>query len=649
MFTMRKATFVAVMLVGGARTAVLAQGSSASAGAVPVDQLLTINSVVGSEPPRWSPDGSRILFASGLGGGLMTVPASGGFPRKLPVALGGVGFLGSQNIGYSPDGRWVSYISDKSGAEEVWLWSIEDGRDVKLTSAGARINSMSWSPDSRFIAFSSDRYGNFDVWKASVPDGHTTRLTSADEYEVFPTWTPDSRSILYVKLDKRWADHDVIEIAADGSSPRVVLQDKDFFDYGAGKKFDFPTLSFDGKWILFPSYRSGWINYWVAPVAGGAEPRTIAPEAADQSDASWSPDGKSVLFVSNHNGTHEIRVVPAAGGTARVVVPVKSGVAASPSWSPDGKRIAYTLGTTTSPSDLFVVAVSGGASNQLTYSLPEGNLDRTFVTPEKITYPSTAGLSITAYLYKPVARTAGEKFPAIVWTHGGPTSQYNDAFQQDVQFFVQRGYVVLQPNIRGSSGYGRRFEDMNNKCWGHCDLEDVVAAADYLKKLPYVNGAKLGTTGSSYGGFMTCAAIVWAPGLFQAAVESSGYCNRVSFVDEGEFRHIQQLAYEFGPFEENKDIYYKNSPFFGIKNVKTPTFILNGCCKFPGSRQNEKFAEAMEKEYKVFKFKEYPGENYYVRGRDNHKQVLLDMLEWFDRYLKDGVSEVERVAASASR
>jgi dipeptidyl aminopeptidase/acylaminoacyl peptidase len=643
--TWRAAALVLVLALPQSADPLAAQQQT---GVLPVDQLLSIGSVVGGEPPVWSPDGSRILFASSLGGGLMTIAPAGGFPRRLPIALGAVGFLGSQLIGYSPDGQWVSYIADKSGAEEIWLWSTQDGRDVRLTNVGARINAMSWSPDSRSIAFSSDRYGNFDVWKVTVPSGQTQRLTTADEYDVFPTWTPDSRSILYVKLDKRWADHDVIRINADGSAPTTLLADRDFFDYGAGSKFGFPAVSPDGKWILFPSYRSGWINYWVAPVGGG-EPRQIAADNADQSDAKWSPDGRSILFSSNNNGVHDIRVVAAAGGSPRIVVPVKSGVASAPRWSPDGRQISYTFGTLTTPNELFVVSADGGAPRQLTVSLPEGNLERTFVMPEKITYPSTSGLSITAYVYRPRLR-AGERAPAIVWTHGGPTSQYNDNFQTDVQFFVQRGYVVLQPNIRGSSGYGRKFEDLNNKCWGHCDLEDVVAAVDWLKKQPYVNGERLGTTGSSYGGFMTCAAIGFAPGLFQAAVASSGYCNRVSFVDEGEFRHIQQLAYEFGPFEENRDIYQKNSPFFAVKNVKTPTFVLNGCCRFPGSEQNKKLAEALEKEYKVFKFKQYPNENYYVRNRENRRQMLLDMLEWFDKYLKDDtVQPGDRTADSTDR
>ncbi|MEX2551540.1 MAG: prolyl oligopeptidase family serine peptidase, partial [Actinomycetota bacterium] len=241
----------------------------------------------------------------------------------------------------------------------------------------------------------------------------------------------------------------------------------------------------------------------------------------------------------------------------------------------------------------------------------------------------------------------GRRYPALVWTHGGPTSQYNDTYHENVQFFAQRGYVVLLPNIRGSSGYGRDFEEANNDCWGHCDLEDVVAGTEYLKSLPYVERSQLGTTGSSYGGFMTCAAVAFAPGVFQAAVAASGYCNRVQFVDEGELRHVQQLAYEFGSFEEHPEVYYQNSPYFAIPQIRTPTFLLHGKGRYPNSPQMEEFARFMQREYKVFRYKFYPDENYYVRGRANRWEMYEDMLAFFDFYLREkdgplpGVTYVE--------
>ena len=161
-------------------------GDDGDGGALGIDQLLSIESVVGGAP-AWSPGGSAILFESGLTGGLMTLPPGGGFPTRVPVDMGGSGhFLTSQMPGWSPGGTWISYVSDKSGAPEIWLWSARGGADVQLTDLGARINSMSWSPDERSIVFAGDRYGNYDIWKVEVATRRVDRLTEDKRYEVFP-------------------------------------------------------------------------------------------------------------------------------------------------------------------------------------------------------------------------------------------------------------------------------------------------------------------------------------------------------------------------------------------------------------------------------------------------------------------------------
>ncbi|HKJ01622.1 MAG TPA: prolyl oligopeptidase family serine peptidase, partial [Longimicrobiales bacterium] len=334
-------------------------------------------------------------------------------------------------------------------------------------------------------------------------------------------------------------------------------------------------------------------------------------------------------------GTFDLRVVAASGGEPRVLVDPTEGVVGAPAWSPDGRSISYTFGTTTQSVDLYVVDVASGEVRRLTESRPLGGMEERLLRPEKISYRSTDGFRISAYLYRPPARTPGERFPGILISHGGPTSQYNDSFHRDAQYFAQRGYVVLMPNFRGSSGYGRAFEDANNGCWGRCDLEDMVAGVEYLKTLPYVDPDHMGITGSSYGGHMSTAAAAFAPGVFQAAIPASGYPNRVKFIDDGEFRHIQQMEYEFGPFEENRDGYRRHSPYYFIKDIQTPLFLIHGEGLYPGSPQMRDFARMMEKEYKTFRYKAYQGETYYVRGRANTIEMYQDMLRYFDFYLKD--------------
>ncbi len=539
---------------------------------------------------------------------------------------------------WSPDGRWIAHVSSRGGWPELWLWSVDEGREIQLTRLGGRINSWSWSTDNRWIAFAGGRFGGYDIWKVAVPGGEVSRLTTDQRYEVFPTWTPDARKVLDVRLDERWMDHDVFEIDADGSNRRLVLSDTDFFDYRQGPAFGYPMVSPDGRAVLFRSQRSGWLNYWAVALTGG-EPRRVAPAQAEQAEGQWSPDGRWIAYVESHNGTRELRVVASGGGDPRVIVRPDLGVVANVDWAPDSKRLSYTLATPTRAPDLHVASLDGASPRQLTFSAPGGNLERDLATPEKVTYETFDGRMINAYLYKPSDVRAGERFPAIVLIHGGPTSHFADSYSLHAQFFTQQGYVMLLPNVRGSSGYGREFELLNNKDWGHGDRKDVVAGAEYLKSLPFVDPDRLGVEGTSYGGFLTPAVIAWSPDVFQAAVPISGYPNRVRFMDDGEYQHIQQLAYEFGPFDDNEDVYHRNSPFFAVKNIMTPAFIVHGEGRFPESPQMKHFADELERHYKVFRYKAYHGETFYIRGRENTRQLLLDMLAFFDEYLKDDGAE----------
>jgi dipeptidyl aminopeptidase/acylaminoacyl peptidase len=655
---------LALLLVGasGAAGQLDAQVPAPRGGTAPpplsADQVLSVSSVVGGrDAPNWHPDGGRISFLGSFGGplGLWEVSATGGKPRQLieDVSLAGVGSTASQNPLWSPSGEYVAYVSSKGGAPEIWLWSARQSRDVALTSLGGRINSMNWSPDGRRIAFAADRYGSEDIYVVAVPSGEVTRLTSHPDYEVFPSWTPDGRHVVFDRLDDRWLDHDVLAVPADGSAPpRLVVRDPDFFDYRGGTAFGYAPVSRDGGRVLFRSQRSGWLNYWTVPLAGG-EPRPVAAEQAEQSEASWSPDGKSIAYVSNRNGTHALYVAGAAGGKPRALVAPDEGVVSKPAWSPDGTRISYTFATTTTPADLYVVDVASRKTTRLTNSMPSGLAGGALVAPRKVTYPSADGLTISAYLYEPRGLRPGEKAPGIMWVHGGPTSQYSDTYQAQVQYFAQRGYAVLLPNIRGSSGYGRRFEDANNGCWGHCDLKDVVAGVEYLKRQGYVNPAKMGIHGISYGGVMTMSAVVNAPGVFQAAIPESGYGDWVKFHEwNDELQHTKLLAYEFGPWPDSLAVYKRNSPIYNVKRVTTPTFIVHGQGATTPWRPGQQpvpasldFARALDAEYKIFRYKSYPGETYYVTSRANVRQKLGDMLAFWDQFLRDGV----RDAPSAAR
>jgi dipeptidyl aminopeptidase/acylaminoacyl peptidase len=625
----------------------LALGAEPAAGQRPsesartvAERIMGVSSLVAGDGPAWSADGSRIWYLSSQGSQVWSIGPDGGIPRRM------TGSLASQLVRVAPRGDQVAYVSDKGGNQEIWLWSVADGTERALTNLGARINGMSWSPDGAWLAFSALRFGQFDLWKVRVADGQVVRVTTDPRYEVFPSWTPDGRSLAYFRPDDRWADHDLMVVSAEGGAGREVVSVRDMFDYGIigmRAKVGYPQISPDGKWVLYRSHQSGWIAYWIVSIEGGT-PRQLAAEDGDQSDARWSPDGKSVAYVSNQNGTMDLRVVSAAGGPSKVVVPVRTGVIGSPEWSPDGRSIAYTFATPTRPQDLFIVPAAGGPPRELTRSI-EPEIERSLIVPEKVSYRSD-DFTIHGYLYRPAGLAPGKKAPGVLLIHGGPTSQFSDTYNTQAQFLARMGYAVLAPNIRGSSGYGKVFEDANNPCWTRCDLRDVVAGVEFLKTLPEVDREKMGITGNSYGGIMTMGAVARAPLVFQAAAAQSGYADWIAFHEyNAELQHAKLLAYEWGPYPDSAAVYRRNSSIHDAEKVMAPVFLIYGTGQTQSWRPgvypipaSMEFAHALDRFNKVVKVKTYPGETYYVTGRENSTQVLLDILEWFDLYLRDGVS-----------
>lgn len=636
-------------------TASRAPAQAAPDAAAVAERITGVGSILAGEGPMWSADGARVLYLSGRGGAaLWSVAREGGAPaleaRDVPAQLARL----------APGGTRVAYLSDRSGNPEIWIQELGTGAAARrLTDLGARINALSWSPDGRAIAFSALRYGQFDLWTVEVASGRVTRVTSDPRYETYPVWTPDGRRLVYVRSDDRWADHDVMVVPAGGGTPRLVASDRDLFDYGTigtRARFGYPVLSPDGRQVLFPSHRSGWINYWMASLDGAGTPRPLAAEPADQSDATWSPDGRQVAFVSNRNGTHRVQVVAAAGGAPAPVAGTDPGVAGSPAWSPDGRWLAYTQATPTRPQDLHVVPASGGAPRRLTTSI-ERAVEATLLTPEKVSYPSD-GFTIPAYLYRPPAGApGGPRHPGVLLIHGGPTGQYSDGWLAQAQFLARMGYVVLAPNIRGSSGYGKAFEDANNPCWTHCDLRDVVAGAEFLKRLPGVDPARLGITGNSYGGIMSMGAVAHAPEVFQAAAPQSGYADWISFMDyNAELQHAKLLAYEWGPWPDSAAVYRRNSAIVSAHRVLAPVFVIQGEGLGPAWRPavrpipaSQEFVHALDRLNKVVRYKVYPGESYYVTGRASARQVLLDLLAFFDQYLRDPDAPAAAAGRAAER
>ncbi len=603
-----------------------------------LDELVSLGgggSLETMEPPAWLGN-DAVLYLDGSGR-LDVMSCTDGARRQVCADLGGMPFLGSHELQISPDARWVAYLSNAAdetgeGLEvELWLLPLDGPQPAspeRLTRLGASINSFRWSPRADEIVFAGSRRGTYDIYLVEVPSGSTRRVTEHTNYEVYPAF--GGSRLLFVRLDSTWSRHEIWSVGRDGGEAALVVQDEDFFDYHYGRTFSYPLVSPDSRRVAFRSHRSGWINYWTAELAGQPRaPRQLAPAGGDQSAGCWSPDGHLFAYIENHNGTLQLRVVDPSSGEVRVLAGEEGGACGLPCWSPDGSRLAYLFQTLTTPPDLFVVEVKGGEPRRLTRSAVPDDL----IQPSKVSYSSFDGRTINAYLYVPTGAPPGDRFPGLLWIHGGPTSQFADSLQPSVQYFAQHGYVVLLPNVRGSSGYGKEFEDLNNRDWGHGDLNDVLAGVQYLKTLGFVDTARMGIHGTSYGACMSMAAAAWAPGVFQAAVPHAGYGDWLATYREQELRHLQLLRHELGPIESSEHIYRRCFPFYDIPQVQTPMLLIQGEGKLPRSDASYQWCAEMRRFYKPVRHRVYPDEAYYVRSHANRKDMLEEMRRFFDERL----------------
>ena len=608
--------------------------------------LLQLTEGVSPEAVSWIRGDSSILFvASGSSGAeLREVPAAGGPSRLVSDQLGGMPFLAGHEPRVSPDGKSIAYLSNAAdltgeGLEvEVWLQPVDGDQPARrLSHLSASINSFQWSPDSRSIALSSSRSGRYDVYRVDAASGATVRITNDRCYEVYPAHAGAS-TLLFVRLNDDWTRHEVWSIDEQTGERSLVAADEDFFDYHYGRTFGYPLPSPRGDCVAFRSHRSGWINYWAASLTEkGPGPKALMPAQADQSEARWSPDGSRLAYIENHNGTLELRVLEVDTGAVATLDGGEDCACSVPAWSGDGTRIAYLRQSTTSPIDVWVAEVASGERKRLT----GGDAAATdLIRPTKVSYTTFDGRRIHGYLYSPPGAAESKKAPGLMWIHGGPTSQFSDTLQPWVQFFAQRGYAVLLPNIRGSSGYGKEFEGLNDRDWGHDDLKDVLAGVEFLKSLGTVDVDRLGIHGTSYGGCMSMSAIAWAPGVFKAAIPHAGYGEWESMVTEQELRHVQLLRYEFGQYPEAADVYRRCSPFHDIAAIETPTFIVHGRGRLPKSDASRQFAEEMRRLYKPVRYTVYEDECYYVQSTDGVERMLNDMLTFLDGHLKGDQPDV---------
>jgi dipeptidyl aminopeptidase/acylaminoacyl peptidase len=566
--------------------------------------------------PKLSPEGTRVAFlANVMGRGqLVVTPVAGGpevtvtsEPAPVPAASYGGGAFD-----WMPDGSALVYAATDGG---LWTVAVDGGpSDVLVAATGAgSIAGPVVSPDGSSVAFV---VGQQHIAVAGIAGGEggawPVRISTGGDFCFDPVWSPDSTTLA-------WHEWDVPAMPWD--SGRIMLRSADARDDGprlvaggAGVQVQQPRFSADGSQLAFLSDEHGWLNLWVAD-GDGKETRPLLEEAIEHGDPSWglgqrsyawSPDGTSIAFTRNEGGFGSLHVLDVAtGSTMALGRAVHGGL----SWV--GERIAAIRSGARTPTQIVVYE---GTERWTVARGPVGGFEAAeLVEPETVEWPGEDGGTVHGRLYRPVvdSATGADPPPLLVWVHGGPTAQWPVTFIPRVAYFVERGWAVLLPDHRGSTGHGRAYAQAMRGRWGELDVADVAAGMQAAAARGWADPRRMVPMGGSAGGFTVLNLLAHHPDLCAAGVDLFGVADLLDLDETTHRFEAHYLDSVVGSLPGAADAYRDRSPVNVVERITAPLLILQGDAD-PVVRpaQSQAIADRLQGLGRVVELKLYEGESH---------------------------------------
>ncbi len=575
-------------------------------------------------------------------------------------------------VAIAPGGDEIAFVSDRSGAYELWVLRLADGtpsgEPLQRTHEGETVSGLAYARDGRSLVFQRDRGGDErpDLFLLRRDAGEPEALTRTPLAEQGARFSPDGSRLAFVADPDRPFRMNVHVMDLATRATRQLTRDP--ADVLA------PRWSLDGRTLVATATPDGQRGQLVViDVASGAERRIPPPvEGGIAWPVGFLPGGALVALATNAEGFAQLATLDLASrrftfvgpgdhdvesadvaenglvlysrnvrGESEVALlsperneplPVQGGVVRDLAVDADGRTRAVVVEESNRPPEILVLE-----DTQIANALPAsaGSVRlHDLAQAERLEVVAPDGLRLDVFVWRPPVARLGSPPPAIVWPHGGPESQTRAEFSPTFQALAEAGFAVVAPNYRGSSGYGRAFLDRNNHDWGGGDLGDLLAAVDALAAAGAIDPARVGIGGGSYGGYLTLRAITAAPARFHAAVDMYGMADLVFDYRLTEDRFGTWYETEMGTPETHAELFRERSPIHALDRIRAPLLVLQGENDTNVPRaESDLVVEALRARGHPVEYVIYPDEGHGFLRRENRIDALERTVAFFVRWL----------------
>ena len=600
-----------------------------------IKTLVAMMAKVGScHTPSFSPDGTRLALISDLSGipQIWTIPTAGGWPQRVTSLDDPV-----SSVQWSPDGEWLAFGLAPGGGMNQQIYVIRpDGTGLRRLTEGGKDNNWlgKWTHDAQALIVSSSRRSPeaMDAYMVAPSSGEFRLVATNPGIGSLTDVSPDGRYGLLYRVANR-SDSNLYLIDLRDSRETLLTPHEGPGNFFGGK------FSADGKSIYIISDQDRELTALVRielTLQGqlGAREMIAGRSDAELKGFSLSDDGQVAALVWNASGRDDIVLIDLT--TLRPLpspqLPIELVFGAT--FSQDGRWLAFAGTGAAAPLDLWIFDREANRLRQLTESQHAGVRLGELIQPELVQFTAHDGLALSGWLYRPRDVTAPA--PTVLSFHGGPEGQETPFFNSTYQALLAQGIAVFAPNVRGSSGFGKTFVNLDNGSLRFNAVQDIKSCAEQVVKMGVADPKRLGIMGGSYGGYMTMAGLTEFPDLFAAGANLFGIVNFKTFFEQTEPWMAAISKIEYGDPDSEAELLAQLSPIHKLDRVKGATLVLHGA--------NDTNVPVVEAEQVVNSLKElgvpvdyvlFPDEGHGFRKEPNRIHSTLSIVRWFVRYLKE--------------